>query len=34
MHTEVLMSYLYTYFFTIMFCIVFQIGCYFKAKNN
>ncbi|OWT52050.1 VanZ family protein [Bacillus sp. K2I17] len=34
MHTEVLMSYLYTYFFTIIFCIVFQIGCYFKVKNN
>ncbi|MEI5911615.1 VanZ family protein [Bacillus albus] len=34
MHTEVLMSYLYTYFFTIMFCIVFQIGCYFKSKRN
>ncbi|MGH0858734.1 VanZ family protein [Bacillus pacificus] len=34
MHTEILMSYLYKYFFTIMFCIVFQIGCYFKAKNN
>lgn len=28
------MSYLYTYFFTIMFCILFQIGFYFKAKNN
>lgn len=34
MHTGVLMSYLYTYFFTIIFCIVFQIGCYFKVKNN
>ncbi|PHB52227.1 VanZ family protein [Bacillus toyonensis] len=34
MHTEVLISYLYTYFFTIMFCIVFQIGFYFKAKRN
>ncbi|HDR6309479.1 TPA: VanZ family protein [Bacillus cereus] len=34
MHTEVLMSYLYTYFFTIMFCIVFQIGCYFKVKRT
>lgn len=34
MHTEVLMSYLYTYFFTIIFCIVFQIGFYFKAKRN
>ncbi|MGG0300888.1 VanZ family protein [Bacillus albus] len=34
MHTGVLMSYLYTYFFTIMFCIVFQIGCYFKAKRT
>ncbi|MGH1328323.1 VanZ family protein [Bacillus pretiosus] len=34
MHTEVLISYLYTYFFTIIFCIVFQIGCYFKVKNN
>ncbi|PFV72341.1 hypothetical protein COL05_26520 [Bacillus sp. AFS059628] len=34
MHTEVLMSYLYTYFFTIIFCVVFQIGRYFKAKNN
>lgn len=34
MHTEVWMSYLYTYFFTIMFFIVFQIGCYFKVKNN
>ena len=28
------MSYLYTYFFTIMFCILFQIGFYFKAKND
>lgn len=28
------MSYLYTYFFTIMFCVLFQIGFYFKAKNN
>ena len=28
------MCYLYTYFFTIMFCILFQIGFYFKAKNN
>ncbi|MCU5429978.1 VanZ family protein [Bacillus cereus] len=34
MHTGVLMSYLYTYFFAIMFCILFQIGFYFKAKNN
>ncbi|MFH7834775.1 VanZ family protein [Bacillus luti] len=34
MHTEVLISYLYTYFFTIIFCIMFQIGVYFKAKNN
>ncbi|PDZ44448.1 VanZ family protein [Bacillus wiedmannii] len=34
MHTEVLISYLYTYFFTIIFCIVFQIGFYFKAKRT
>ncbi|PGV56653.1 hypothetical protein COD94_27660 [Bacillus cereus] len=34
MHTGVLISYLYTYFFTIIFCIMFQIGVYFKAKNN
>lgn len=34
MHREVLMSYLYTYCFTIIFCIMFQIGCYFKVKNN
>ncbi|WP_142312485.1 VanZ family protein [Bacillus toyonensis] len=34
MHTEVLMSYLYTYFFTIIFCIVFQIGFYFKTKRT
>ncbi|PGU01329.1 MULTISPECIES: VanZ family protein [Bacillus] len=34
MHTEVLISYLYTYFFTIIFCIMFQIGVYFKAKRT
>ncbi|WP_142336082.1 VanZ family protein [Bacillus toyonensis] len=34
MHTEVLMSYLYTYFFTIIFCIVFQIGFYFNTKRT
>lgn len=34
MHTEVLISYLYTYFFTIIFCIMFQIGFYFKAKRT
>ncbi|WP_156576467.1 VanZ family protein [Bacillus luti] len=34
MHTEVLISYLYTYFFTIIFCIMFQIGVYFKVKRT
>ncbi len=34
MHTEVLISYLYTYFFTIIFCIVFQIRFYFKVKRT
>ncbi|PGZ61899.1 hypothetical protein COE58_09055 [Bacillus cereus] len=34
MHTEVLMSYLYTYFFTIIFCIMFQIGFYYKVKRT